>query len=133
MRLERMDENMSLAERNIELVDELTKAQDELRKLKTCNQTMENYRLDKELRTLKQVIKKVKYEHQKEYKTLWRQHQVALQKLQMINDFTQDTTKIYPVINNKRKGRISPVRVSAPTPGGARSIPSPGVSYEVGK
>ena len=58
--------------------------------------TKRNIDLIKENERLKDEINRISFIKDQEYKKLWKEHQEAIQKLGMINQFTQNLTKVYP-------------------------------------
>lgn len=55
-----------------------------------------NIELTQENAELREKIEQWSKGKNKAYKDLWLEHQEALQKLTMINEFTQNLTKVYP-------------------------------------
>ncbi len=55
-----------------------------------------NLDLIRENERLRDEISRIKSIKDQEYKSLWSEHQEAMQKLSMINQFTQNLTKVYP-------------------------------------
>lgn len=120
---------MDLITRNMELINEVVDLKAQLAYLKSAESPANIFKLDKEVRTLREIIKKNKKEHCKEYKILWNQNQKLMQKLLMIRDFTQNLTEIYPTETQDQTWAVTPTKA----PGVARKIKALGVSFQAGK